>query len=78
MKAISEDRPPTPVAPVRAARERAGMTQLQLAARAAISLSTLGVAERFGALSQRTAERLAPVLGCRVEDLLEPVRRVKS
>ncbi len=57
---------------VRAARQRARLTQAQAAVRAGIAITTLALAERFGACSRLTAEKLAPVLGCRPEDLLDP------
>ena len=60
---------------VRTARLKAGLSQAQAAWRAGVSLSTFVIADKYGALSQRTAEKLAPVLGCQVEDLLPPRRQ---
>lgn len=50
--------------PVRAARERLGLTREQLAVRAGLSSSTVYLVERAGLISQATAEKLAKALGC--------------
>jgi transcriptional regulator with XRE-family HTH domain len=55
--------------PVRAARERAGLTREKLAVRAGISSSTLYLAERAGLVSEATLSKLAAVLGVPAEDL---------
>lgn len=62
------------VSPVRAARERAGLTREQLAVRAGLSGSTLYLAERAGLVSKRTAEKIAEVLGLPAEELRPEVR----
>lgn len=63
--------PRPPVADrLRAARRAARLSQVQLAARADLALQTIGLAERMGYVTRRTAERVAAVLGCDVEDLL--------
>ncbi len=67
--------PPSKTTRLQSARRRASLTQVQLAARAGIALSTLSLAERFGVLSKRTAEKIAAVLQVAVEDLLEPEPR---
>lgn len=55
--------------PVRAARERAGLTREQLAVKAGLSSSTLYLAERAGLVSPATAAKLAGVLGVPAKDL---------
>lgn len=45
------------------------MSQVQLAAAAGLSLATLSLAERFGIVTDRSAERLAKVLGVPPEQL---------
>jgi transcriptional regulator with XRE-family HTH domain len=55
---------------IRAARLERGLSQLQLAARAGLSLATTGVAERHGLLSEPVAVRLARVLGVPASALL--------
>lgn len=57
---------------VRDARERAGVTQLELALRSGISVGTISVAERGGRLSARAAGKLASVLGVGASDLTSP------
>ncbi|HEX9051668.1 MAG TPA: helix-turn-helix transcriptional regulator [Anaeromyxobacter sp.] len=59
----------TTTSPVRAARERAGLTREQLAVRAGLSSSTLYLAERAGLLSDESATKLAKVLGVTAEEL---------
>ena len=59
---------------VREARERAGLTQLEVAIKAQISIGTLSVAERGGPISSRSAQRLATALAVREADLM-PRRR---
>lgn len=55
---------------LREARRHRGLTQLQLAATAGVSLTTLSLAERFGLSSEMTATKLARALGIAVEDLV--------
>ncbi|ACG73251.1 transcriptional regulator, XRE family [Anaeromyxobacter sp. K] len=55
--------------PVRAARERAGLTREQLAVKAGLSSSTLYLAERAGLVSAATAAKLAAVLGVAAAEL---------
>jgi transcriptional regulator with XRE-family HTH domain len=56
---------------LREIRERKGLKQVELAARAGVSLATVNKAECWGfRLSQPTAARLATALGCNVGDLL--------
>jgi transcriptional regulator with XRE-family HTH domain len=62
------------VGTVRVARERLGLTRERLAVQAGLSLSTVYLAERAGLVSRRTAEKLAPVLGVPVEQLLHEAR----
>jgi transcriptional regulator with XRE-family HTH domain len=60
-----------PPSALRVARVRAGLTQVQLAARAGLALATINTAERApGLLSDRTARLCAAVLGVTPEDLL--------
>jgi transcriptional regulator with XRE-family HTH domain len=54
--------------PLRAARLRARLTQIDLARQAQVSLSTLRVAER-GIATDRTLERLAAALGVPAAEL---------
>jgi len=54
---------------VRAARERAGLSQEQAAAKAGTTRTTVYLAER-GLLSEAVAKKLAPVLGVKVSELL--------
>lgn len=56
------------VSPIRAARERAGWTQITLSLRAGVSLSTERLAER-GLATTRTLARIARALGVPLEDL---------
>jgi transcriptional regulator with XRE-family HTH domain len=59
-----------PDTPLRRARKRAGLTQLQLSVAAGRGcLTTVSLAERGGKLSDEMAERFAAVLGCRPDDL---------
>jgi DNA-binding XRE family transcriptional regulator len=56
---------------IRALRERAGLLQVEAASRAGIGVATLNKAERWNfPLSPQTAAKLAPVLGCKPDDLL--------
>jgi transcriptional regulator with XRE-family HTH domain len=55
--------------PLRAAREKARLTQLQLAARAGCSIQTISIAERTGHLTEPSAAKIAAVLGVQPEDL---------
>jgi DNA-binding XRE family transcriptional regulator len=55
--------------PVRAARERAGLTREQAAVRAGLSSSTLYLAERAGLISDETAAKLAAALGVEAREL---------
>jgi DNA-binding XRE family transcriptional regulator len=55
--------------PLRSARQRAGLTQEQLAVKAGISSTTVYLAER-DLLSETTARKLAVVLGCDPATLL--------
>ena len=48
---------------VRELRAKAGLSRLQLAARAGLSLMTVHQAERFGIASQRSVSLLAAALG---------------
>lgn len=59
---------PTPSA-LKLARERARITQAQLAQQIGRHPASVGLAER-GALSLDMAQRCAAALGCRPEDLL--------
>lgn len=54
--------------PVRAARERAGLTQLELAIRTRLSLSTLRNAER-GLSTKATLNAIARALSVSVDEL---------
>lgn len=54
--------------PVRIARERTGITQVQVAIRSGLSLSTLRNAER-GLATKRTLRLLARVFGVEVDAL---------
>lgn len=56
--------------PVRVARERAGLTQVQVAIRSRLSLSTLRNAER-GLATKRTLRLLARVLSVGLDTLTE-------
>ncbi len=49
--------------PLRIARDRAHLTQLQLAAQAGCSIQTISIAERTGHLTLASAEKLAKALG---------------
>lgn len=55
---------------VRRTRLAAGISQFQLAARAGLSLQTVGLIERAGVITRASAEKVAPVLGLTVEELL--------
>jgi transcriptional regulator with XRE-family HTH domain len=54
---------------VRACRAAAGWSQFELAARARLSLQTVGLVERSGLITERTAERLSIALGVSAEEL---------
>jgi transcriptional regulator with XRE-family HTH domain len=55
--------------PLRAARERAGLSQFQLAVRAGLHLATVGLAERGARVSPETSAKLAAALGVTAEEL---------
>jgi len=55
--------------PLLAARERLGLTQLQLAVKAGCSIQTISIAERTGHLTPTSAAKLARALECRAEEL---------
>lgn len=48
--------------PLRAARERLGLTQVQLAVAANCAVQTISIAERTGYITLAAAQKLAPVL----------------
>lgn len=54
---------------LREGRKRKGWSQFWLAVQAGLHPNTVSIAERTGYLSQRSAERLAVVLGVPVESL---------
>lgn len=54
---------------IRCARKRQGLSQLELALLADVSLNTVSLAERSGRMSPRTAERIAAALGLAPEQL---------
>lgn len=56
---------------VRARRLELGLSQFQVAARAGLSLQTVGLVERAGIISRNTAEKLCAVLGLFPEELLQ-------
>jgi transcriptional regulator with XRE-family HTH domain len=60
---------PEPVTPLRAARTRAGLTQLQLAVKAGLHLATVAIAERGARMSPETLRKLAGALGVPSEEL---------
>ncbi len=61
---------PEPVSPLRAARQRAGLSMERLAVQAGISRATLYWAEKAPQrMSERTVRAVASVLGVRVEEL---------
>ncbi len=60
---------PRPLSPLARARRRAGLSQVQLAARVGCHPMTIGTAER-GALSRALAQRCADALDVALEDLL--------
>lgn len=59
----------SPAERLRAARLARGLSQFTLAARAGLSLQTVGLAERAGIITGATAAKLAAVLGIAPEDL---------
>ena len=61
-------RKPDPEFP-RDARRRRGLTQLQLAARAEVSIQTVSIAERTGHLTVASAAKLAVVLGVPAKEI---------
>ena len=63
---------------LRNARERAGLTQEQLADKAGISRQALGALERGAAPMWRTAKLLAEVLGIEPEELFPLPERAAS
>lgn len=58
--------------PIRAARERAGLSREQLAVKAGVSSSTLYLAERAGLVSDATIAKLAEALGIPLAELKAP------
>jgi len=54
---------------VRTRRVSAGWSQFELAARSHLSLQTVGLVERTGLITERTAERLSLALGISAEEL---------
>ena len=54
--------------PIRLARDAAGITQIEAALQAGVSLSTYRLAEH-GVITRRTLERIAVALGVSVADL---------
>lgn len=56
--------------PVRAARERLGLTRERLAVKANLSVTSLYLAERLRHVTPATAAKLAPILGVRARDLM--------
>ncbi len=55
---------------LRALREEKRLARLDVQRLTGVSESTLSRAERGGILTRKTAERLAPLLGVSVDDLL--------
>lgn len=55
--------------PVRVARERAGITQFELAVEAGVHPATVSLAERGAPISPTTAAKLAAALGVSPEEL---------
>jgi transcriptional regulator with XRE-family HTH domain len=57
--------------PIREARQRAGLTQLKLCAKADLSIKTLAMAERWGALavSRDSLRKIATAIGLSEDDL---------
>lgn len=53
---------------IRVARERAGLRQIDVASKAHLSLTTIGLAEK-GLATARTIERIAKVLRVTADDL---------
>lgn len=53
------------------ARRRRGWRRSDLVTYSRLSDNTVAAAERFGKVTQRTAEKLAAVLGLSVEELLK-------
>lgn len=58
-----------PKTPLRTARSRARLTQLQLAAKVGCSIQTISLAERTGYLTAGAAARIAAVLGIDANEL---------
>ena len=56
-------------------RKRAGLTQVTLAERAGVSLSTVKSAERERSLGHESLRRLALALGCQLASLLRDIKR---
>jgi transcriptional regulator with XRE-family HTH domain len=59
------------LSPIAERRKALGINRETLAVRAGLSLSTIYLAERAGLVTDATAARLAPVLGCAPSDLLQ-------
>lgn len=55
---------------LRRARERAGLTQLEVSIRTGLGMSTVAMADRGARISPKTARKLAAVLGIDPLDLL--------
>jgi len=58
---------------VRALRTEAGLSQVQLALRSGLSLSSVRLAEYGLGITNRTAEKLAAALGVSAEQLRAPI-----
>jgi transcriptional regulator with XRE-family HTH domain len=56
--------------PLRVARRRANLTQLELASRARCCIQTISLAERTGHLTLPSAEKLARALGVNPSELM--------
>jgi len=58
--------------PIREARQRAGLTQLKLCAKADLSIKTLAMAERWGpcAVSRDSLRKIGGALGISAEQLV--------
>jgi transcriptional regulator with XRE-family HTH domain len=55
---------------LRRARQRLGLSQVDLAVAAGCSLNTVSLAERSGYFTERMAAKFAAALQCKPEDLL--------
>ncbi len=63
---------------IRALRLKQSLTFMQLAVKAGIGLTTVQLAEHAGVVTPRTAALLAPVLGCRAEEILPKPRKPRA